>query len=283
MDLSKLREKMQNHHDAVNIGPMRWGDENQVYTGGCFYAVQNCIASTAVKMPMFTVFHGDGLRLSPKALSDRPTYYKELRESKFAFNKYIGTDRSLAWVNFLLSEESPWRALHPWIINKDDPEEINRSGFIYKREGIPRKLSYNFIMATRYLWECPLNATLFNLFVEEAKMRPAAALFLSMFFVLKDKATLEGPYSPIYPWSCLEGGSFNTAGRFVLGRPATLDSQEQCSPNVFPLWQTDVKDIDYMARLQELSKKDLSIFDIVAELEKSIHEQTGEKYSAFVA
>lgn len=244
MNLDGLKSRLQKDHDTTENLPMRWGYQTgSTYrqdAGGCFYGVQSLLNYREDNRAdaIYTVFHGDG----PVYDFDELTSFEkqqQVQKASRAFNKYEGTARSLRWVNFLLSDTSPWKALHPHLLQ--EPDFINNAGFIYTDlDKLPRKLWYNFILATRFPWELPVNFGTWLLLQDRCKMEPNKALFIACNFTLAEgaKSLEEGPWTICYPWSFLEYVGLDAAGRFIKSRPATTANKGHCSPNVEPLWVT---------------------------------------------
>jgi hypothetical protein len=226
-------------HDHPTRPPNRAGviNNNGVFvdrSGGCLAQLSTALYELKTFPFAFSVCHGDGAPLSFEALYDSAQFNKELAAFTQPFNKLVPTERSREWVAFLLSPESPWRDMHPFIAEKD-VDFCNNYGFIYS-PGTPVKLAYNFGMAVRFAWELPRQ---FALWLELRKdMYAPKALYIATNFELaKEARTLEGPYDIMYPWSFLESSEAPAAGRFILGMPANID--KETSPNVLPLWNVD--------------------------------------------
>lgn len=246
--LNDVKSTLQSLHDDKTMLAMRFGAVvgNQVNktSGGCFYGITGYLSSSAQHPYIYAAFHGDGAEMSFDALRNNSVFNQKMIAHQIPWNQFTGTARSKRWVEYLLSETSPWAALHPYMPEKD-PDYINNAGFIFTGDGLPHKLAYNFVMAIRYPWEMTRNYELMLRLIDDAKLEPNVACFISMNYTLSDKAKdLDGPYDVIYPWSFLENTNLEAAGRFILGRPGTLSSTEpSTNPNVVPLWSMTKADV----------------------------------------
>lgn len=261
MTLDEVKAKCKAHHDQTGL-PMRWWNGSMEVNTGCF-------GGAYPRSPWsYTVFHGDGVHYSWKALTDVATADREMAACEFGFNELTGTPRSREWLEYLLSPESPWAELVPFLA-EPDLDYINNAGFIWKDgDRIPQKLWYNFIMAGRYPWDMPVNYEIFRMLRQE--MHPNKACFIASNFVLASKAKdIAGPWIMIYPWGFLEQASFECAGRFILGRPANKEGER--TPNVFPLWKTEKFD---PAPLQtKLDRPGLALPEIIEAVDQAVSEQ----------
>lgn len=234
------------HNELVSAQRYGWNDKDGEELGknhtGCYGGVYPTYlrpvggAYKNVGAFFWTCFHGDGMVYDIKDLTDP----KVKQDTQLAYtrpwNKFEGTERSLKWIKFLMSENSPWKALHPFIVEKDQ-DFINNSGFIFSDvEALPTKLWYNFLMAVRYPWEQPESYAIW-LKLLEGKETPQLSLFVANHFWPKKGAkSWEGPWECVYPWSFLEGLAVQEVKKFATLSPGDLRSNTDASPNVVPLW-----------------------------------------------
>jgi hypothetical protein len=273
--LALLTAELQKCHDTPGMS-MRWGGihDGKAYSGGggCFAGVTDMFEQT---LPFFVAFHGDGLELSFEETVSQDAFNKAKLSSKKDWNAYVGTNRSRVWLEFLLSDISPWSALHPYIVTKD-PEVINTSGFIFDDvSNIPRKLFYNFLMAARFPWELPQQFSTWLMLKDV--MDPRQAAYISNCFVLTSEAkSIDGPWEIEYPWSFLEGVALESVYRFLESLPGDLQGRGGlCSPNVFPLWAVTGKAgaEPFESRTNELAQDVLSLDQIVTAVRWAYTEQ----------
>src|SRR5690606_35751379 len=93
-----------------------------------------------------------------EALSKRSLRAKIEKEYAREWLQVEGTERSLEWYRFLLSDESPWKDIFPFVLEMS-PEYVNRNDgalIFHKLSEMPLRLWYNFLMAERFPWELPL-------------------------------------------------------------------------------------------------------------------------------
>jgi hypothetical protein len=229
-------------HDDTKKLPMRWGilygGTFTSYAGGCFNGMGSYFNSAYDALGI--AYHGDGVDLTFEQVRDNHAYNEAVKNYKRGANTFEGTARSKKWVEFLMSDKSPWRALHKFIVEKD-VDYINNAGFLLQTPGeLPVKLTYNFALAVRYPWELPRNYSLWLMLLDKG-VDPVKALFLTSFIALTPEAKdVNGPYETIYPWSFLEGARLDCAKKFIAGDPGHLQTSASGlyhNPNVFPLWQ----------------------------------------------
>jgi hypothetical protein len=272
--LALLTAELQKCHDTPEQS-MRWGGlhAGKAYStgGGCFAGVAGMLEAG---QPFFVAFHGDGLNLTFEETVSQDAFNKAKLSSTKDWNAYVGTHRSRIWLEFLLSDISPWRALHPYIVNRD-PEVVNNSGFIFDDvKNMPQKLFYNFLMAARFPWELPQQFSTWLMLKDQ--MDPRQAAYIANCFVLTDKATsLDGPWEIEYPWSFLEGVSLESVYRFCESLPGNLSKTDNCSPNVFPLWAVTgiVPKSPFEERTNELAQDNLSLDQIIEAVSWAYDEQ----------
>jgi hypothetical protein len=273
VNLDALKDTAKKHHDARGINPMRWGYWSggaKTATGGCFYGVQHTVDSGYPAI--FTVFHGDGPDFDFEALTSEKKRNEITMNTSREWDQFEGTERSRIWVDFLLSETSPWNALLPHLVEKD-PDFCNTVGFVWGDTTlIPKKLWYNFTMATRFPWELAQNYSTF-LLIRDIVKNDNLALYIASNFVLCEGAkTLEGPWTIVYPWSFLEYVSLEAAGRFIKAKPACLSETTGCSPNVANLWSSAIG--DYEALTNALAdRKDLTLAEIISTVTDCVTKQ----------
>jgi hypothetical protein len=274
MLLDTAKAGLQSLHDNLVSNVQRWGSisdgENKVNSSGCYASLRLYDYQEAAFV--YVVFQGDGTHFTIEELTDFEKQNEKVGAITRGYNQFEGTDRSLKWVQFLLSPQSPWRALHPYLASKS-ADEINKSGWIFENiPQIPTKLFYNFCMAQRFLWEnSPAASHWFHLV--DAGVAPEKALFIASNFVLSPGATsIDGPYSVYYPWSFLEGGDMDCCRKFVTGEP-TITSGTQNTPNVLPLWQC--KDHPkWRIKTNELATNfNLSLQQVVLEVDVAVQTQ----------
>ena len=282
MQLQTVKSEVQKHHDRTDCLAMRWGMVHgnivEGENGGCFAGfISTLDHAKYIKSPyIYVIFHGDGARLSFDGLKDQAVFNQEMIQHTQPWNKFIGTERTLTWIRFLLSNESPWKALHPFIAEQS-PEYCNNAGFIFHSiPNIPAKLLYNFVMGLRFPWEM---AQQFGTWLELTKiLDPAISLYIANNFCLRKEAkNIQGPYDIFYPWSPLEETCFEAAGRFILQTPGTLRTDERPSnPNVHPLWciQNDEARIHALNTYNTLEKDpNLALNKIVNALTECVNVQ----------
>lgn len=281
--LHKAKTYIQNFHDELSMG-MRWGSvrENgriQKQQGGCFASSGGVLDSAlSHNWPgTFLVFHGDGTDIPLAGLANHKLYNKLMSENPRPWNKFEGTPRSKRWVSFLLSENSPWKALHPFLAETDE-DYINNGGFIFKARSIPRKLWYNFAMAIRFPWEQSLAFSTFLYLLDEGLEQNLACFIANSFFLSEGATSLQGPWTIQYPMSYLETMTLEAAGRFILSKPGTLDPREYDQPNCKPLWSCKPDNIPgYEAQAEVLSTRtDLMLPEIIAVVNAAVAAQSQE-------
>lgn len=232
---------LQSRHDDLTTNVQRWGGITKEggivpHSYGCYAGMQ--ASAYQDNAYMYLVFHGDGPEFTLEELADFEKQNEKVAATTRGHNQFEGTPRSLKWVQFLLSDQSPWRHLHQFLA-VTDAETINKSGWLFKdMKKIPNKLLYNFAMAQRMLWENAPCAGMWYHLVDKG-LHPAVALFIASNFCLSPGATsIDGPYSVYYPWSFLEGGGLDCARRFITGtpNPSTIKAGGDNTPNVLPLW-----------------------------------------------
>lgn len=239
------KQFVKDYHDQ-RLLPNRFtyirGGQSYGSAGGCMAAFAQAVG-TPDKYGYTTpaiIFQGDGAPISFAGLTNEKDYNDCMLAHKRAFNAFEGTPRSLRWVNFLLSDKSPWRVLHEYMMPLE-PEWINNAGFIFSKNGseIPSRLAYNFAMAVRYPWEISRCYELCTRLWDRG-IEPVTAVYVSMNFCLSRKATdLTGPYDVRYPWSFLEESGIEAAGRFILGKPGDVKVRQAAGTNnVATLWKT---------------------------------------------
>lgn len=237
--IEKAKAYVQEHHDNKTALAMRGGyfseTSKEMFSGGCYAGITGSLSSAKhYKGVAYLVFHGAGAPISFDGIRDNGIFNQELAAHKHPWNHFVGTEATKEWITFLLSDESPWRDLLPYLLVKD-VDYINNAGFIFD-PAAPVKLFYNFAMAIRFPWELPRQFALWRILKET--MAPAMALYISNNFELKSSATdTTGPWEIVYPWSFLEESDTKAVGRFVLGKPANINGAN--SPNVHPLWDTE--------------------------------------------
>ena len=275
MQLNDFRQHVAQHHDAALL-PNRFlfvstpsSTKPEVRSGGCFYPLRDKLDGGGTLHYLGIVFHGDGAPMTFDALRDNAKFNECMLAHEVPYNKFTGTPRSKRWVGFLLSPQSPWKALHQYLSTSDDIDFVNNAGFIFKdAHTAPRKLLYNFAMAVRYPWEMTRNYEL-CLRLWEAGVEPALAVYISQHFTLNTSAeTVDGPYDVIYPWSFLEESDYCSVGRFITGTPATLSTTENASePNVRALWDTKASEAAAVSAFNAfVADNKLSLGKIVKEL-----------------
>lgn len=278
-----IKDAVQRAHDdkhklGMRFGQIYAGGDSHDSQGGCFHGFVNTLYNARIGGTpyVYAVFQGAGANLSFEAIKNGAQFNKEMLEHKQPWNHFQGDSRTLRWVEFLLSNHSPWRLLRPFILG--EPEYINNAGFIFTNlKEIPAKLCYNFVMAMRYPWEMPAHFALFRE-LAQADIGESLALYISLNFLLKSEAKdINGPYELAYPWSCLEETGFESVGRFVLGRPADVrPGVNATDPNVHALWPIGNEGVtkhakDVFASFEEAKTLKLSM--IVAGLTECIHKQ----------
>jgi hypothetical protein len=267
--LAAARVALKDWHDDTKSNVQRWGGVGEhgvtPMSSGCYAGLEP--RAFPKSEYMYLIFHGDGVDLSIPELSDFEAQNEKVGANPRAYNQFEGTERSLKWVKFLLSNQSPWRFLHDFMAIKD-ANEINHTGWLFERlVQLPPALLYNFAMAQRMLWENSPCASHWYHLVDKG-VDPAGALFIASNFTLSPGAkSIDGPYSVYYPWSFLEGGTLDCAKRFITGAPKLTEPGGRATPNVLPLWQCS----DYakwISKTNELAtRSNLSldeILDIVA-------------------
>lgn len=235
-----MEKELQTYHDNKNALPMRWVLERTGYygnhNGGCFHGFGDILQDTCFSS-VGLVFHGDGAQISWDGLTNPVVFNKELQQHDQPFSVMKGTDRTKEWVKFLLSNQSPWKKLLPYLRN-NNVEYINNAGFIFDPpHTLPSKLIYNFAMGMRFPWEMPKAFALWLLLRPVVK-DDGLAFYIASHFELADNAgSIQGPYNIVYPWSCLEETGYETIGRFLAGEPAAMKAKTAPSnPNVHALW-----------------------------------------------
>jgi hypothetical protein len=183
---------------------------------------------------VYAVFHGDGPEITFEEMVDTKKYNQKMTEYSRPWNKFEGTDRSKIWLSFLLGETSPWKDIRPYIID-DDLDWVNNAGVIFKTDGLPKKLWYNFIMALRYPNEQAMQYSLMLLLIEHG-IEANLSCYISNHFYLQPgaKSLTEGPWSICYPMTYMEGLTLGTAARFILSKPANI--HETYTPCCEELW-----------------------------------------------
>lgn len=241
MNLSEQKAFVQSQHDYTDKAPNRYGwlrghDNKPVPVhNGCINSFRGNYSG--YHGDKYMVFQGDGPVLPFSALIDPREYTKVIAENKRGLLEFKGTQRSLEWVKLLMSEGSPWHDMTQTLL-ETDPEYINNAGWLFNvgHKNYHSELCYNFAMAQRFPWECPVA---FNTFLMLKGGEFAMDLFITHNFQLKQGAkNIDGPWEMIYPWSDLEGGNqdLSCAGRYIAGKP-WLGTTETRS-NVLRLWQT---------------------------------------------
>ena len=279
-DLAIMKASVQKHHDDKGKLPMRWGTfsgiDIQMRHGGCFAGFSGALSKSYSHSAV--IFHGDGAALGWDAIKDNTAFAEAMKNYTRPANAFEGTERSKLWVHYLMGPKSPWRALHPYIVEKD-VDFINNAGFIFdnkKDKGLPTKLTYNFALAIRYPWELPRNYSLWLMLLEKG-IEPTLALFLTNFIAPKPEAKdIDGPYEVVYPWSFLESARLDCARRFILGEPKTLATSEGSqygdedgNNNVFSLWRQKNKTCDSLFK-DMCSEKDMSLEQAIKYVEQAV-------------
>lgn len=260
-------------HDAQTSAARaiyRSGGTNGYFANGCFAALSSCIRG----YDFIIAYTGDGVDLSVVDLIDQKKSEQRFRDTKLVFNTLTPTARSLRWVDFLLSDNSPWKALHPFLLDKD-PAFCNEVGFAFgnAKEKMPVKLAFNFAMATRFPWEMPAAYSLFLALLDEG-IEPNQACFIANNFVLREGATgLNGYYEIVYPWSFLESLSFEAAGAFCLSRPLDLASRKKTHPNCDPLWVVQETKDKWFQKSNAMADELLELPRILEVLQEAIEDQ----------
>lgn len=280
-DLAAARAICQKHHDSNGLA-MRFGAVKQQkacgqQSQGCFGSMESTLGHLGQCSHFYIPFHGDGCALSFKGLVDLPTYYEEMKAYPRDWNKFEGTERSMHWVKFLLSDQSPWKSLLPFLA-ETDAEYCNNAGFIFKDlDKLPRKLIYNFAMAVRFPWELAKPYAHWLLLLQEGLSAPLALYIANNFELSADPKRrakdLKGPWDVIYPWSFLESSTLEAAGRFVLCQP-NPNVDKALSPNVVPLWCTVPYTAKALKLVDELADDNqLSLDTIVKAVNLAVAEQ----------
>ncbi len=231
-------------HDRLAQG-MRWGAYHttpvmalkplQEGESGCFAGAASSLECLGNTGWLFACFQGDGVELGIDELVSIEKYNEKVKACTRPWNKFEGTERSLRWVQYLMSPRSPWSALHPFIVEKD-VNWINNAGFVFDVAGMPKKLWYNFLMAIRYPWEQYAAYSTF-LHLCDAGIEHNLSCFVSSLFYLYPGPETDfhkGPWQIQYPMSFLEGLTLEAAGRFILSAPDHISGST--SPNCAPLW-----------------------------------------------
>lgn len=278
MSLTNVKAVTQELHDAIRLpnrfAIMRPDHEPYINYDGCYRNLSDSLDEAADpkghglsddyynNSNLSLAFHGDGAPMTFEALRDMAVFNTCMMDHKVPFNKFTGTERSKRWVSFLLSQQSPWRDLIEYI-EELDPDYINTAGFIFKSiPDLPKKLTYNFALAIRYPWEMTRCYELFLRLCDAGVPEPTA-LYVSMNFNLNSKAeTIDGPYDVQYPWCFLEASGLETAGRFILGKPADVSPKKSSvNPNnVQSLWGCNDPDAKaVLTKLIENERLSLSV------------------------
>lgn len=277
--IETCQTELQKHHDEL-CQSQRWGGLNgngEVTwrdSQGCYGQLHYSESRVPSFSLMYFVFHGSGPELTMEELLDAEKCIQKIAASPRAWNEFQGTEKTQRWVDYLLSQKSPWRALLPFLV---DPRSsaINNSGWIFKDlVTIPQKLLYNFLMAQRFPWEqCEQFATW--LFLCDHGVEPTQALFISCNFTLRKGVAkdLSGPWDVMYPWSFLEGCTLDGAGRFIKGVPGNPSGS--MAPNVFALWQTTSFEAECMQQVNAMSEQtELSLAEIIVAVEEAVDKQS---------
>lgn len=240
MQLKEIKAAVQAHHDELVL-PNRHGyvDARTVPTSsGCFYPLAGTL-TLGRNTPLYIVFHGAGAPITWDGLRSEQAFNECMLAHKQPFNDFKGNDHSKRWVEYLLSDKSPWRELLPHMM-EFDPDYINNAGFIFSSiRDLPKRLVYNFALAVRFPWEMPRNYELCTRLWDNG-VEPNTAVYISMNFSLTEKAgDLNGPYDVRYPWSFLEESGLEAAGRFITAAPGDLSvSASSATENVANLWKS---------------------------------------------
>lgn len=291
MILQAAKGICQKHHDALELcmrfgAVTKTGAQQMKYSGGCYGSIVHMFLESRHNPYVYVPYHGDGCVLSLKALCDLPAYNKEMADYPRDWNKFEGTERSMIWTKYLLSDHSQWRDLTPFLAEAD-AEYCNTAGFIFHNcEKMPTKLFYNFLMAIRLPWE--LSKVYAHWLLLREKLDDRLALFIASNFELRQSipaigeepavtgaTSLEtGPWDIIYPWSYLENTTLEAAGRFIRCAPGTLSTTEALSPNVSPLWATPKATEMAWDVAEKLNKNEkLTLPEIVTAVEGCVSEQ----------
>jgi len=122
-------------------------------------------------------------------------------------NTFKDQDLSL-WTKWLLSEDSPWKALHPYLDSRVDVPFSTKYGFLFKDVNrVPGRLLHHFGQAVRFPREHPRHYNNFMKFVSEG-VHPTMAAAMALYFQeYKDKPGVFHyiPMGTGHTWMAWEG------------------------------------------------------------------------------
>lgn len=268
-----LAEIIKSHHNSTSHQQMRWIVNDDRNHGGCYNALGYVLRHGGQTISL--IYHGGGVELSDEALFDKDLRNKEMINARQNLLHFKGTERSKEWVQFLVSDESPWHALNDMMMSKD-PEWINDNAFVFDTPKVySRKLLYNFALAERFPWEMPHQFGLWRKLVQTGVSKPEALFIAYNFLPRAEAKDINGPWRVVYPWSFLEGASLECAARFITGNPDLHETDTSVQPNVQPLWSAkNKKKVNYKALMLELDKDtELTLDKVLARIEEVMAEQ----------
>lgn len=118
--------------------------------GVCYQGLQYSLSQGRVGKYAFTTWYGEAPDGNEREGGRGGRDYPYNRRSQF-----IPGPLSDRWLEFLLSPISPWKSLHPHIVNRDDVESIRHGGMIIDltHKDLTFSQVYNFLIATRWSYE----------------------------------------------------------------------------------------------------------------------------------
>lgn len=272
-------------HNDPDLEPMRLvsigSDGTQtIETAGCYGFLTHHGTRTAPSATLAYCFpfQGDGCAYSFQGLTNADQKQQETIKGRRDKFKFVGTERSLIWVNYLLSNKSPWKALLPYML-LTDAEFINNSGFMFHSpKDLPSKLLYNFLMAIRFPWE--MEEAYSTWLILREQMDDTLALFIASNFELQRGAeSLDGPWELYYPYSFLEQCSLDAANNFISQTPNTLLADCKFTPNVRELWSvsltTNPMGISFTKHIESILSQDKTLS--LKTIEESIARCVGQQ------
>jgi hypothetical protein len=265
-----IRDVVRAHHDLRTHG-CRAGraTENGTispFESGCFNGVTSTMKNQASGgIYPYVIFNGDGPDYPFEILHDRHAKNAILRERRVSWNEFVGTQRSLKWVEYLLCGASPWWKLSQYFHTRD-AEYINQAGFIFEANSggqLPTKLLYNFCMAMRFCWDQPSEFAAWLALCKHG-LPYSDALFIAMNFTPKSDR-IEGLWEIMWPWNFLEDGGIECVYRFTQGLPATLEAGSAIphNPNIQPLWAVGKPDAKWIKKMTEAPRLLVEIIEDV--------------------
>lgn len=131
---------------------------------------------------------------------------------KKTLKNFTATKDSLEFIELIMRPESPWAALHPFMVMKD-PEYINDYGFIFENlKDVNCTLLYNFLMGIRHSHEFPSKWGQTRFLIDKGvPWRMALLAGASADSIIeKEKVTVFGGYGHMF----IDGDIFTRVTRF---------------------------------------------------------------------